>query len=42
MCFAIPVNTAMPILEELMSRKTRVEITDPEYFLLLYGITAED
>lgn len=38
MCFAIPVNTAMPILEELMSRTTRVEITDPEKAAYL-GIT---
>jgi len=30
MCFAIPVNTAMPILKELMTRTTRVEVTDPE------------
>jgi len=38
MCFAIPVNTAMPILEDLMSRTTRVEITDPERAAYL-GIT---
>ena len=30
MCFAIPISTAMPILEELMELTTRVEITDPE------------
>ncbi len=38
MCFAIPVNTAMPILEDLMSRTTRVEITDPDKAAYL-GIT---
>ena len=41
MCFAIPVNTAMPILEELMSRTTRVEITDPEKAAYL-GINYQD
>ena len=41
MCFAIPVNTAMPILEELMSRTTRVEITDPERAAYL-GINYQD
>ncbi len=41
MCFAIPVNTAMPILEELMSRTTRVEVTDPEKAAYL-GINYED
>ena len=41
MCFAIPVNTAMPILEELMSRTTRVEITDPERAAYL-GINYKD
>ncbi len=41
MCFAIPVNTAMPILEDLMSRTTRVEITDPEKAAYL-GINYQD
>ncbi len=41
MGFAIPINTAIPILEDLMSRTTRVEIEDPEKRGYL-GITPQD
>ncbi len=41
MGFAIPINTALPILEELMSRETRVEIEDPSKAGYL-GITPQD
>ncbi len=41
MCFAIPINTALPILEDLMSRVTRVEIADPDKQAYL-GITTQD
>lgn len=41
MCFAIPINTALPILEELMTRTTRVEVADPEKRAYL-GISPND
>ena len=41
MGFAIPINTALPILEDLMSRTTRIAVTDPEKMAYL-GITVYD
>ncbi len=41
MGFAIPINTALPILEELMARITRTEVTDSEKMAYL-GITPQD
>ncbi|MBP3919329.1 MAG: trypsin-like peptidase domain-containing protein [Clostridia bacterium] len=41
MCFAIPVNTALPILEELMTRTTRIAVDDPSKMGYL-GIVPQD
>ena len=41
MGFAIPINTAMPILEELMTRTTRIAVTDPAKMAYL-GLTVYD
>lgn len=41
MGFAIPINTALPILEELMVRTTRTEVTDADKAAYL-GITPQD
>lgn len=41
MCFAIPVNTALPILEELMTRTTRIAVDDPSKMGYL-GITPQN
>ena len=41
MGFAIPINTALPILEELMTRVTRVVVDDPAKAAYL-GITPQD